>query len=59
MNREKTTYYKYKNTSGRITISDAIAGALNWNHLDKLTVKIETINGNIGIFIIKDEKVDK
>ena len=58
MNREKTKYYKYKNTSGRITISDSIAGALNWNHLDELTIKIKTINGCIGVFIIKEEKGD-
>jgi len=54
MNGTKITYTKPKSqSSGKITIPNKIAEALNWVDKDKLLLSFEKINGLKGIFIAK------
>ena len=56
MKGKTTKYYFYeKNKQSIVTIPVSIAKGLNWEHLDKIEVIIEVMNGNKGIFLFKKE----
>ena len=56
INGEETKYYKYKATSGKISISNSIARALKWKHHEELQAVFKTIDGSEGLFIFKKKK---
>lgn len=54
MNGVELTYTKpASQSSGKVTIPNKIADALNWKDKDKLLLSFEKINGMKGIFIAK------
>ena len=56
INENITKYYFYeKNKQSIVAIPVSIAKGLNWEHLDKIEVIIEVMNGNKGIFLFKKE----
>ena len=56
MNGDPTKYYKYENTSGKVNISNKVANTLNWSHKDEVRMVVKVIEGQIGLFIFKEEK---
>lgn len=55
MSGKTTKYYKYDSTSGRITIPSAIAESLGWEHKEKIQIKTKVLNGQIGLFLYKEQ----
>lgn len=56
MNGTEITYNKPKSqTSGRVTIPNKIAEALNWHDKEKLVLRFEIIDDLKGVFIVKSE----
>ena len=53
MNGKITKYYEYEKTSGRVNIPKSVAQMLNWNHEDTISITIEVINGQKGLFLFK------
>jgi hypothetical protein len=49
-------YYKYPNTSGRLNIPADIGDFMDWDHKEFLEVSIESIDGDVGLFIKKSNK---
>ena len=57
MNGKTIKYRKYKGQgSGTLNIPISIADALNWKDHDKISLVIEVIDGQKGIFLFKKEK---
>jgi len=59
MNGERTKYYEYKATSGRINIPKSVAKTLNWTSLDEINIIVKTIDNQIGLFLFKKNKDKK
>ena len=53
----KTKFYQYESsTSSNVTIPKSIAGSLGWTHKDELRILVKEIDGNVGIFIYKENE---
>ena len=55
MNGKTVKYHFYKKyKQSNITIPVSLAQSLNWKDKDEIKIIIETVNGQIGLFLFKE-----